>query len=297
MTVAVVGEALVDLIEQPSSVGTFLARPGGSPANVAVTLAQHGVPARLVARVSRDRFGAIVRRNLVRAGVDVRHLVETDDPSTLAVASLDERGAASYDFYVNGCADGGWTAQDVDNVDADVFVASGSLALPVPAMGEVVEALLRRVQARGITVFDPNIRPALIAGDRAVVMERLDRWIRSANVVKASREDIEWAYPDETPESVTLHWIDRGVDLAIVTDGKRGAFGRTATVSTWVDAVEVDVVDTVGAGDAFTAGIVKWLVAEGVSPSGITAGQLHDVLCAGVQLASEACVVAGAGWG
>ena len=108
--IAVLGEAVVDLVEQGS--GLYRAHPGGSPLNVAVGLGRLGRPVALHARISGDAFGRMFRRHLEASGVEDRALVAASEPSTLAVAAVDPAGVASYDFWVNGTTDWQWTAAD-----------------------------------------------------------------------------------------------------------------------------------------------------------------------------------------
>ncbi|MGI8648092.1 MAG: carbohydrate kinase [Acidimicrobiales bacterium] len=295
--VIVCGEALIDLLEQPD--GSFLARPGGSPTNTAVALSRLGIRTALVARLAADRFGNLLRTHLTESGVDLFSAVHSAKPTTLAVASLDETKNASYSFYIDGCADGSWSTADIPNaLDAtDVLVVSGSLALPTPAMAEVMENLLHRAQGQLVVVFDPNIRPALIT-DKSTVTNRLDRWITQSTIVKASAEDVAWRWPDKTIEEVAHEWIEQGVALIVITDGARGAYGYTTSASTRCEAPAVDVIDTIGAGDTFTAGLINWLAEHSFTTSdalrSLTSSQLKAALDAAIALASDTCTRPGA---
>src|SRR2546430_14514795 len=193
--VAVCGEALVDLVPARSG-EAYEARPGGGPLNVAVGLGRLGVDVALLGRLAHDRFGRLLRDHLRGSKVSLELIAASAAPSTLAVLNLDPSGVAAYDFYIDGCADGGWR---VDELPAELFAGaalhlSGSLALPVPTMGDALETLLSRERPRRVIAFDPNIRPSLIR-DEATVRFRLERWLSLADVVKASTEDLAWIAP------------------------------------------------------------------------------------------------------
>ncbi|MGH3545934.1 MAG: carbohydrate kinase family protein [Mycobacteriales bacterium] len=295
--VIVCGEALIDLLELPD--GSFLARPGGSPTNTAVALSRLGISTALIARLASDRFGNLLRTHLTESGVDLSRTAHSAAPTTLAVASLNETRNASYSFYIDGCADGSWSTTDLPSAldSVDVLVVSGSLALPTPTMAEAMESLLDRAQGQLTVVFDPNIRPVLIADDGSVA-HRLDRWIARSTIVKASAEDVAWRWPGRTMEEVAHEWVERGVALVVITDGARGAYGCTANAFARCDAPSVNVIDTVGAGDTFTAGLINWLASHNcVTPDAlrsVTSSQLEAALDTAGTLASETCTRPGA---
>jgi len=267
--VTVVGEALIDLVDEGG--GRYQAHPGGSAANVAVTLARLGVPSSLLARISGDVLGRQVTAHLAGNGVSLRDVTTAAEPTTLALASLDEAGGAAYAFYLNGTADWQWHPGDLPGLRPDVAcVHGGSMVLAVPPGGPVVEEMLAAEHARGrVTIsIDPNIRPA-IAASRAAEVARLDRQLRLAHIVKASEEDTTWLYPGAGPEEVARGWQRLGAQVVVITLGPRGAFAL-APDGTAVHRPphNVTVVDTVGAGDAFSAGLLDALRRQGRLGSG-----------------------------
>jgi len=277
MSIVVGGEALIDLVDEGS--GQFRAHPGGSPANVAVGLARLGIPATLLARVSHDAFGRLLRTHLDRGGVDLGHVVPASEPTTLAVVSLDERGVATYDFYVNGTADWQWRAAEIpDPLPAEtVALHTGSLALAVPPGAAVLTDLLRRENERGqVTVsFDPNVRPTFEA-DREAAVRRIEEQVSLADVVKVSEDDLAWLLPHEEPADVAGRWRETGPAVVVVTLGADGtlAVGPGGSVVTR-PAVSIRLVDTVGAGDAFTAGLLA-----GLERASLLGGENRDALAA-----------------
>ncbi len=260
-TIAVCGEALVDLVEQEP--GLFRAYPGGSPANVAVGLARLGLPVTLLARLSDDTFGRRLREHLSANQVGLTYAVAAAEPATLAAVATDGEGAATYDFWFQGTADRQWLPTELPDPLPDPVVAvhTGSLALALEPAAGVLTDWLRAVRATsGATVcLDPNIRPVLEL-DRATALRRVERQVRLAHIVKVSAEDLAWLAPDEPADRVARRWRELGPLLVVVTLGADGVLAIGPDGSTVRrPAVPVDVVDTVGAGDAFTAGLLAGL--------------------------------------
>jgi len=257
--ILVCGEALIDLVPAPDG-RSYVPRPGGSPTNVAVGLGRLGVEVSLVARLATDAFGRLLREHVTSSGVGVQPVVVAREPSTLAVVTLDGGGKAEYAFYVDGAADGAWREQDLPaTLPAGAALhVSGSLALAVPSMGDAIEALLRRERGRRVLAFDPNVRP-LLAADEAALRERLDRWLGLVDLVKVSSDDLDWIAPGERIEDVAARWRGLGAALVVVTRGEQGvhALGPAGPVD--LAATAVEVVDTVGAGDAFMSGLLASL--------------------------------------
>lgn len=251
--IAVVGEALVDLVGAPDG-RTYAAHPGGSPANVAVGLARLGTPAALWTHVGDDAFGRLLRGHLDAAGVAVHPVGPAGTPTSLAVATLDAAGGATYDFRID------WAVRLPDALPDPVrAVHTGSLALLLAPGRTEVEALLRRERARCTVSFDPNLRPAL-APDPAAERARVDALVPLCDVVKVSAEDLAFCRPGEDPAGVAAEWLARGAALVVVTRGADGAYAAARSGAVLdVPAPTVQVVDTVGAGDAFTAGLLDGL--------------------------------------
>jgi fructokinase len=252
--IAVCGEALVDLV--PSGGGTYTALPGGSPANTAVALSRLGVPTQLLARLSTDVSGQLLRAHLLANGVDLSRAVAATEPSSIAVVEVAGDGSASYRFLLDGTADWQWTAQELGALAPEVL--AGSLALArVPEL----EAFLRRASCT--VSIDPNLRPALLT-DLEQTRAAMLRWLDLADLVKASSDDVALLHPGEDPADVARRWAGSGPGLAVVTlaaDGAVAAFGDQLVRR---PAVPVAVVDTVAAGDTFTAALLAWLHTAGL---------------------------------
>lgn len=263
--VAVAGEALMDLV--PAPIGDYLeAAPGGSPANVAVGLARLGVPTRMLARLAADPLGRRLREHLARNGVDLSHTVPAAEPSSLAIVTVGRDGGADYDFRVTGTADWQWSAEELATaLDGPVVaVHSGSLALTTPPGAAVLRDLLRAARATATVSYDPNVRP-LLMGCRETVLAGVLEMLAVADVVKVSAEDVGWLLPGRSPQDVVTDWLGHGPALVAVTLGGDGVVAGTAGGAVLRRPTRpVDVVDTVGAGDTFTAALLAGLHSRGL---------------------------------
>jgi fructokinase len=267
--VAVAGEALVDLVPAPVG-GYFEIAPGGSPANVALGLARLGVPARLLARIADDMLGRRIREHLTHNGVALDHAVAAQEQTSLAMVSLDADGSPAYDFRINGTADWQWTPAEVAGAlepgvsGTVVALHSGSLALTTPPGDAVLRDLLVRASETVTISYDPNCRP-LLMGRPEVVLEGVHELLAVADVVKVSSEDLHWLVPGMAPEQVVDDWLSRGPTLVAVTLGADGVVaGTSAGLRARRPGVPVKVIDTVGAGDTFSAALLTGLHGAGL---------------------------------
>jgi fructokinase len=257
--IVVCGEALVDLIRSAAG-ESYLPRPGGSAANVAVALGRLGEDVTLLARLSKDRFGELLREHLRRSLVRLDDAVDAGEHTTLAMADLLPGGDATYTFYIDGCADGRWKAAELPaTLPAGAALhVSGSLALAVPTMGDALESLIRRERRHRVISLDPNPRPT-ISPDPDSVRARLSTWLPLADIVKIGTEDLEWAVPGQPYELVARQWRLRGSALVVITRGGEGVYALGPDGPVDLPANPVELVDTVGAGDAFMAGLLAAL--------------------------------------
>jgi fructokinase len=291
--VTVLGECVADAFTVPAPEPVSVSAPdelalrvlpGGGPANTAVALARLGTPARLLARLSDDVFGRLFRGHLEASGVDLSQAVRAGEPSTLAVAELDATGRAAYSFHAQGTADWQWTADELSATDltSTACLHSGSLALVREPGGRVVEEFLLRTSATATICLDPNVRPLLVAPE--VYRERLPRWCAIADVLRLSEDDLELLLPGCPIDRACDVWHAAGARLVVVTLGGRGATASLDGERVTVPAPATAVVDTVGAGDSFTAGLLHHLGARG-----LLGGRLTDL---GIDDVAEACVFA-----
>jgi fructokinase len=258
--VAVAGEALIDLLPRGDQ-GLFEAVPGGSPANVAVGLARLGVPTRMLARIADDAFGRRLRAHLAGNGVDLSFAVRAPEPTSLAIVTMGPDGLADYDFRVEGTADWQWRDAELDGALDERVVAlhAGSLALTMPPGAAVLADLLARARDGATVSYDPNCRP-LLMGSPVQVLDQVDRLVALADVVKASADDLAWLLPGRAAEQVAVEWLAKGPAIVAITLGAAGAVAAAARTGTIGRAApRVEVVDTVGAGDAFMSALLAGL--------------------------------------
>jgi len=263
-TVAVVGEALVDLVPAGAP-EVYRAVPGGSPANVAVGLARLGTPTRMLARLGTDHFGAAVRAHLLANDVDLSRAVTAAEPTSLAIVALDDDGSPAYDFRVDGTADWQWREPELAGaLEGVAGLHCGSVAMTTPPGDAVLAALVRGARETATVSYDPNCRP-LLMGPPEEVRPRVEALVATADVVKVSEEDLLWLVPGALPEQTVQAWLDLGPSLVVLTQGPRGALAVGASAGTvHVPGRPVVVADTVGAGDSFMAALVWGLHRRGL---------------------------------
>ncbi|MDR0481669.1 MAG: carbohydrate kinase [Cellulomonadaceae bacterium] len=262
MNLVVMGEALVDVVTGTS--GKTQDLPGGSPANVAVGLARLGRKPHLITSLGTDARGRSVTSWLEGAGVVPHVSAPPSGRTSTATVTLDKNGRASYEFNL------GWDLDPVHAIEgawaADVLHV-GSIATVLEPGANVIEQAVRSAHGRTLLTFDPNARPT-ITPDVDAARTRVERLVRLCSVVKVSDEDLQWYYPGETPEVSARRWVEMGAPLVVVTLGSRGAIAvhrivvddvkKLSTVK--VAGRKVSLVDTIGAGDTFMAGLIDALV-------------------------------------
>lgn len=283
----VIGESLVDIVTDPT--GRQETHPGGSPMNVAVGLARLEVDTTLATHIADDGPGELVRAHVERSGVSLSLLGPETASTSTAHAVLDDDGAAEYTFDVT------WAPESLDLGRPDL-IHTGSLATSLDPGADVVEETLRGTPEGTVVSFDPNVRPSL-APARGVLRERVERIASLAHVVKMSDEDAAWLHPELSVEDLVAHYAGLSGGVFVLT---RGAAGCTIGTRRWQEtlpAPAVDVVDTIGAGDAFMSGLLYALL-EADLTGPLTRGEPDQQglrACARTALRSAAVAVSRAG--
>ena len=265
------GEVLVDFlpIEEDGRTVAFRPHPGGSLLNVAVAVARLGGRAALATKVAGDYFGRYLRAYVEDEAVDTRWLLPADALSTLAFVAI-ESGEPVFAFYGEGTADTLLTIGDLPDelFDETAILHVGSISLLRGSTPDAVLAACERIRGRTLLSLDPNLRPALVR-DEATYRARLDRLVGIADLVKLSAADLAWLAPGRAPEEVAVELLERGPELVVVTRGGAGVLAARLVggeaVRTTLPAFSVSVADTVGAGDAFNAGLLTQLAERGVT--------------------------------
>ncbi|NCV35484.1 MAG: carbohydrate kinase [Actinobacteria bacterium] len=299
--ILVIGEALIDLIGEEGSGGNYTAVVGGANANVALALAVRGEQQRFLGRISSDGFGKQIRNHLSTQGVDLTLSVDAEEQTTLAVATIDSSGVASYSFYTKDTADWGWTAGELPSAEQVASLDTkaiqyGCLGMAIGPGNLVIEAWLKNFFEAGTVTLshDLNIRPAL-GFERELELERVLRLNAQSHIIKASDADIEWLYGLDVGadlDDIASEW-SKG-KLVVITRGAEG-------VSLYRDGKRIDVagqrvnlVDTVGAGDTFMAnflGELSHLDALGANPESRVARLGDEELVDAAKFANTAAAV------
>lgn len=246
----VIGEALIDIVERGGQLSGE--HVGGSPLNVAVGLSRLGRGVDFLTHIGDDEYGRRVTDYVTSAGAQlVSGSVSAARTSTARVA-VDDNGAPRYTFDLR------WQLSGTPQVGPPLLVHTGSIAAVVEPGCLAVAALIDTYRVSATVTFDPNVRPALIS-DREQGRARIERFVERSDIVKVSDEDLRWIDPDRTPERTARTWLSLGPSVVVVTTGEQGAFALCAAGETRSPAKSVQVVDTVGAGDAFMVGLIDAL--------------------------------------
>jgi len=292
--IVVCGEALIDMIQNGD--GTQRAAPGGGPFNTARALARLGVATAFLGRLSTDKFGRELADLLVADGASLELASVGPEPTTIALADVDPKGLADYEFVIQGTS--------APNLIPEMLPARlgpevsalhlGTLGLVLEPMASTLVELVSREREGRLVMLDPNIRVGLV--DEGEYRERLAAVVAASSILKASDTDLAWLYPECSYENAADRVLDEGVPLVVVTLGAVGAYGAHRDQRIHVAAPPVHVVDTIGAGDAFGAGLLAWLDDHSLirpSPS-LSEDQLRSALEYACLAASLTCSRAGA---
>jgi fructokinase len=295
------GEALIDMIAEPTVSGAsgFVPHSGGAIFNTAIALGRLGSPVGMLTGLSSDMFGRQLAGDLQASHVDASHVISSDRPTTLAFVQLRD-GQASYNFVDENTAGRMLQAEDMpDQLSSVSALYFGGISLACEPCADAYAALLHRHGADRAVVLDPNIRPGFIK-DQTRYRTRLNRMVAQADMIKVSDEDLDWIIPgpESHAEKVPL-LLQAGPAVVIVTRGSEGATGYLADgTETSVPVEPVQVVDTVGAGDTFNAGVLAELHRAGhLTKSGLrslTTDPLRAALVLGTKVAGVTVSRAGA---
>ncbi len=260
----VLGDAVIDLL--PESEGRLLQCPGGAPANVAVGVARLGGNSGFIGRVGADPFGRFMRHTLQREKVDISHMhLDAHHRTSTVVVDLDDQGERTFTFMVRPSADLFLTSEDLPAFAANQWLHVCSIALSAEPSRSATFAAMEKIKLAGGRVsFDPNIRPDLWQ-DQDLLKACLDRALHLANVIKLSEEELVFINGSEDLERGIACVAERyQPELLLVTQGKAGVLAAFRQQFIHFKAKPVVSVDTTGAGDAFVAGLLASLAAQGM---------------------------------
>jgi fructokinase len=217
------------------------------------------------ARTSSDQFGTEIRNYLTNQNVNLDYLLVVDSPSSVIDAVIQKDGSAKYEANLNGAADYGWTFAELNQeIDPDIqIIQLGSLTSYVEPGATNVEKWFAHLRQsdKYLLTFDPNIRHPLDGQNEKDVRSRAKKLASLSHVVKASDEDLNWIFSNDNPKDSAINIIKSGASLVFVTLGKKGAFviNKKHEIIE-VLAKEIEVLDTIGAGDTFAAALITQLL-------------------------------------
>jgi fructokinase len=286
------GEALIDMLPRETAEGdrAFAPHVGGAVLNTARALSRLGTPAGFFSGLSTDLFGAQIAGSLGRDGIDISLAHRSARPTTLAFVTL-TNGQAEYAFYDENTAGRMLSKADLpERVDAEACFFGG-ISLAVEPCADTYEALSARLAPDMPMMLDPNVRPDFIA-DPAAYRGRIERMIERADILKVSDQDLGWLIGGEDLEAMAREMLARGPSLVCVTRGAAGAAAYSrAAEPVRTASRRVSVVDTVGAGDTFNAGVLASLSEQGVLTREALGSLTADAIEAALVLGAKAAAV------
>lgn len=286
------GEALIDMLPRGTTLGEngFAPYAGGAVFNTAIALGRLEQPTAFFTGLSDDMMGDILRDTLHKSKVDFSYCATLSRPTTIAFVKLVD-GHASYAFYDENTAGRMITEADLPALGEDCEALHfGAISLIPEPCGSTYEALLVREHAKRVISLDPNIRPGFIK-DKASHMARIRRMAAMSDIVKFSDEDLAWFGLEGDEETLARHWLHHGAKLVVVTRGAQGAAGYTANHKVSVPSEKVTVVDTVGAGDTFDAGVLASLKKQNLLTKDQVANLSQDQIANALALGAKAAAV------
>ena len=282
------GEALIDMLPRKTTMGedAFAPYPGGAVFNTAIGLGRLGVSSQFLCGMSSDFLGDILRDALTASGVDHSPSPSMVAPCTVAFVKL-VNGQATYAFYDENSAMRTMTAAPAVEADAPFF---GGISLVGDGCGAVYESLMLREAPSRVTMIDPNIRPSFIK-DVVAYRTRIDRMMAAADVIKLSDEDLHWMEGEGDLGELAIGLVQKGAKLVCITQGADGVMGYTANHKVFMPSERAEVVDTVGAGDTFNAGLLAGLERGGCLTKARIAALSEDEISAALRLGVRAAAV------
>lgn len=293
--VATAGEALIDLIIDPN--GNLQPCLGGAIYNLSRALSRQGLETLYLNPLSRDRFGRQLASCLEEDGVHLAVAAPVMQVTSLAVVGVNQNGHPDYSFYRQGVADRAITAADLTEACAKSpqisVVCTGALALSPDDAQTYLPWLANQRQAGRTVVIDANLRPSVMP-DLALYRQHVLAALQFADVIKVSDEDLECLdLPGADATERARHLLNTThAHFLALTRGGDGAtlFTRSGQVFHARQCGQLEVVDTVGAGDCFLAGLVVSMLEQNLPPNwgmgAVPSAQAKDILSNAIASAS-----------
>lgn len=297
--IVLTGEVLIDLIGHNLNSRSNLAYTGvlgGSALNTASILARVGAPTRFVSEVGQDFLGDWAIARIAERKIETRFIQQLPGvPTPLSVAEVDPEGNARFSFY-RAFGNTQFSPDSAAMARAKWF-HFGSLSAFDPRNSPGIESLLEIALEYDVLVsFDPNLH----ARPNEAYWEQLRRYMPYVSVFKASLDDARLLFPAAAsdPKILLEHLVELGAPVTVLTLGAAGSMAAFRTRMMQVPGVRVHVVDTIGAGDAFTAGLIYGMLKQEIGSRmellSWDGTQLPVILASSNHLAAITCTVEGA---
>jgi fructokinase len=283
------GEILLDIIFKNND--EVVATPGGAMLNVSVSLSSLGIPVTLISEIGKDSVGALILDFLYRNNVNKENIFLYDDKNTsLALAFLDKNGKPEYSFYKT-YPETGRLKKDINFKKHDIILFASYYSVD-PRISNEVKTIIEDAKKKGVTViYDPNIRQSKHLRDIGI-LKAVYKNIEIADLIKGSDEDFANIFGYGEPE----YWLDKIREInprapVIITLGSRGVVGYINSKRFFIYARKVKVVSTVGAGDAFSAGLISGILEKGKNIDTFNDDDWNSVLVMGISVSAEVCTL------
>ena len=275
-----VGEALIDMTPQE---GAFLPKVGGAPVNSACVAAKLGLRSGAATRVGDDAFGRQIADKLKECGLSLETMqFDTERGTTLAFVHLDANGDRTFSFYRHELADTALELTDklLEAARSTKVLHFGSVGLTEePERSTVLNLAAEAKTAGAIVSYDPNLRFPLWQGREDELKREALAAMEHATTLKISDDEVEWLFGLTEPESAAEELRRRyGLDAVFVTCGGKGAVGAFECGTVRVEAPDVEVVDTTGAGDCFGGAALTKLLSFGGDAKKLTPEQAEELM-------------------
>lgn len=286
MDIVTLGEMLIDMF--PSQIGlnlvsvpAFHPKPGGAPANVAVAAARLGKKSAFIGKVGDDAFGHFLVDTLAREGVETKGMrLDPAARTTMAFIALPDEHTAEFLFYRNPGAD---MLLDVDELDRDLLQQTrafhfGSISLiDEPSRTATIEAARIARSGGALVSFDVNYRPSLWGRDSDPA-GAIKEMLPNVDLVKVNEIELVYLTGSDDLAAGSRSLLEFGPALCVVTMGANGSYFNAQTGDGRVPPFKVKTVDSIGCGDAFTAGLLSQLCSAADWREQLTPQRLNEII-------------------